>query len=97
MVESPEESLQRTLTSLKELGYLDDDAILVEGDRLHSGLTDLRVHETGHVVRRAEEGPGGPRPRRATCEPASVVVIRSRPRPLAQPGPAPPWYLPRME
>jgi adenylylsulfate kinase len=51
MVESPEESLQRVLTRLTELGYLDDDAILVEGDRVHSGLTDLRVHETGHVVR----------------------------------------------
>ena len=51
MVESPEGSLQRVLTCLKELGYLDDDAILVEGDRVHSGLTDLRVHETGHVVR----------------------------------------------
>jgi adenylylsulfate kinase len=51
MVESPEESLQHVLTRLRELGYLDDDAILVEGDRLHSGLTDLRVHETGHVVR----------------------------------------------
>jgi adenylylsulfate kinase len=51
MVESPEESLQSVLTRLKELGYLDDDAILVEGDRVHSGLTDLRVHETGHVVR----------------------------------------------
>ena len=51
MVESPDGSLQRVLTRLKELGYLDDDAILVEGDRVHSGLTDLRVHETGHVVR----------------------------------------------
>jgi adenylylsulfate kinase len=51
MVESPEGSLQRVLTRLKELGYLDDDAILIEGDRVHSGLTDLRVHETGHVVR----------------------------------------------
>ena len=50
MVESPERSLQRALTRLKELGYLDDDTILVEGDRLHSGLTDLRVHDTGHVV-----------------------------------------------
>ena len=50
MVESPEGSLQRTLTRLQELGYLEDDSILVEGDRLHSGLTDLRVHETGHVV-----------------------------------------------
>ena len=50
MVESPEGSLQRTLTKLRELGYLEDDSVLVEGDRLHSGLTDLRVHETGHVV-----------------------------------------------
>jgi adenylyl-sulfate kinase len=50
MVESPEGSLQRTLTRLQELGYLEDDSILVQGDRLHSGLTDLRVHETGHVI-----------------------------------------------
>ena len=50
MVESPVGSLQRTLTKLQELGYLEDDSVLVEGDRLHSGLTDLRVHETGHVV-----------------------------------------------
>ncbi|HKN81499.1 MAG TPA: adenylyl-sulfate kinase [Actinomycetota bacterium] len=50
MVESPEGSLQRTLNKLRELGYLEDDSVLVEGDRLHSGLTDLRVHETGHVV-----------------------------------------------
>jgi adenylylsulfate kinase len=50
MVESPEGSLQRTLTRLQELGYLEDESILVEGDRLHSGLTDLRVHETGHVI-----------------------------------------------
>ena len=50
MVESPAGSLERTLTKLQELGYLEDDSVLVEGDRLHSGLTDLRVHETGHVV-----------------------------------------------
>jgi len=50
MVESPEGSLQRTLTRLQELGYLEDDSVLVEGTRLHSGLTDLRVHETGHVI-----------------------------------------------
>jgi adenylylsulfate kinase len=50
MVEIPERSLQRTLTTLKELGYLEDDTILVEGDRLHSGLTDLRLNDTGHVV-----------------------------------------------
>ena len=43
--------LQRTLAPLKELGHLEDDTVLVEGDRLHSGLTDLRVHETGHVVK----------------------------------------------
>lgn len=51
MVETPEESLQKVLTRLRELGYLEDDAILVEGDRLHSGMTDLRVAESGHVVR----------------------------------------------
>jgi adenylylsulfate kinase len=50
MVETPRESLQRTLTRLRELGYIEDDTILVEGDRLHSGLTDLRVHDSGHVV-----------------------------------------------
>jgi len=53
MIESPEQSLQRTLTRLKELGYLDDDSVAVVGQRLHSGLTDLRVHDTGHVM---EEG-----------------------------------------
>ena len=51
MIESPEQSLQKTLTKLKELGYLQGDAVLVEGDRQHSGLTDLRVHEAGHVVK----------------------------------------------
>ena len=51
MVEAPAQSLQRVLTTLMELGYLNDNTILVEEDRLHSGLTDLRVHETGHVVR----------------------------------------------
>ena len=51
MVETPEDSLQRTLTTLMELGYLDEDTTMVRGDRLHSGLTDLRVHRTGHVVK----------------------------------------------
>ncbi len=51
MVETPEESLQKVLTKLKELGYIEDDTIMVRGDRLHSGMTDLRVAETGHVVR----------------------------------------------
>jgi len=51
MVESPEESLQRTLTALKGLGYLDDDTPMVEGDRIHSGMTDLRLTETGEVAK----------------------------------------------
>ena len=51
MVETPEESLAKVLAKLRELGYIEDDAILVEGDRLHSGMTDLRVAESGHVVR----------------------------------------------
>jgi len=33
------------------LGYLESDEVMVEGDRVHSGLTDLRVHDTGHVVK----------------------------------------------
>ena len=51
MVETPEESLQHVLTRLAELGYLDTDEVLIEGDRVHSGMTDLRVHDTGHVVK----------------------------------------------
>jgi adenylylsulfate kinase len=51
MVESPEESLQTVLTGLKRLGYLVSDEVLIEGDRVHSGMTDLRVHDTGHVVK----------------------------------------------
>ena len=51
MNESPEESLQHVLDRLKELGYIEDATVLVEGDRVHSGLTDLRVTETGHVAK----------------------------------------------
>ncbi|MCI0633439.1 MAG: adenylyl-sulfate kinase [Actinobacteria bacterium] len=50
MVESPRESLRRTLTKLKDLGYVEDDQELASADRLHSGMTDLRLHETGRVV-----------------------------------------------
>jgi adenylylsulfate kinase len=50
MVESPRGSLRRTLTKLKDLGYLEDDQELASGDRLHSGMTDLRLHQTGRVV-----------------------------------------------
>jgi adenylyl-sulfate kinase len=49
--QSPEESLQHVLTQLRELGRIDDDAVLVTGDRVHSGLTDLRVSEAGTVVK----------------------------------------------
>ena len=49
--QTPEESLQTVLTRLKELGRIEDDTVLVTGDRLHSGLTDLRVADSGHVVK----------------------------------------------
>jgi adenylylsulfate kinase len=48
--ETPEESLRNVLTALMKLGYLGSDEPMVAGDRLHSGMTDLRVHDTGHVV-----------------------------------------------
>ena len=50
MVEEPIESLQHVLSTLRELGYLEDAAIMVEGERTHSGLTDLRVTEGGQVA-----------------------------------------------
>jgi len=51
MTESPEESLQNVLSALVKLGYLDSDEVMVQGDRMHSGLTDLRVADSGHVVK----------------------------------------------
>jgi adenylylsulfate kinase len=51
--ETPRESLQNVLTTLMKLGYLGSDEAMVEGDRLHSGMTDLRVHDTGRVVEEA--------------------------------------------
>ena len=50
MVESPEESLRNVLARLRELGYIDDATVMVEGDRVHSGMTDLRVTDAGHVA-----------------------------------------------
>jgi adenylyl-sulfate kinase len=50
MVQAPEESLQHVLDTLQELEYIQDASPLVEGDRVHSGLTDLRVTDTGHVA-----------------------------------------------
>ena len=51
MVETPEGSLQRVLTTLAALGYVESDQPMIKGDRMHSGMTDLRVQETGHVVK----------------------------------------------
>ena len=39
------------LSRLRELGYLESDEVMVSGDRVHSGMTDLRVHDSGHVVK----------------------------------------------
>ena len=56
IAETPEESLGKVLDTLANLGYIEDAAPLVEGDRVHSGFTDLRVTETGHVAK--EHRPG---------------------------------------
>jgi adenylylsulfate kinase len=50
MDEEPVDSLQHVLDTLARLGYLEDATIMVEGDRRHSGMTDLRVTDTGHVA-----------------------------------------------
>jgi adenylylsulfate kinase len=49
--ESPEQSLQNVLAKLAELGRIEDPTPLVEGDRVHSGMTDLRVSQQGTVVK----------------------------------------------
>jgi adenylyl-sulfate kinase len=51
MVETPEESLGKVLQTLASLGHVEDPTPLVEGDRVHSGMTDLRLTETGHVAK----------------------------------------------
>jgi adenylyl-sulfate kinase len=50
MVETPEESLDKVLEKLAGLGYIDDATPMVEGPKRHSGLTDLRVTDAGHVA-----------------------------------------------
>jgi adenylylsulfate kinase-like enzyme len=50
MTEDPDESLQRVLDRLKELGHIVDATRMVEGPKVHSGLTDLRVTNSGHVA-----------------------------------------------
>ena len=51
MVEEPQASLGHVLDKLVELAYIDDATPLIQGDRVHSGLTDLRLTDTGHVAR----------------------------------------------
>ena len=51
LTQTPEESLQHVLSLLKTLGRIDDDSVHVSGDRVHSGLTDLRVSDAGTVVK----------------------------------------------
>ncbi len=51
MVETPEESLRSVLARLQELGYIEDASPKAEGDQMHSGLTDLRITETGQVAK----------------------------------------------
>ena len=51
MTETPEESLQNVLRTLVKLGYLESDEVMVQGDQMHSGFTDLRVADSGHVVK----------------------------------------------
>jgi hypothetical protein len=41
------------LDTLAARGYIDDASAMIEGDRVHSGLTDLRVTDTGHVAKEA--------------------------------------------
>jgi adenylyl-sulfate kinase len=51
--EGPEDSLRHVLDTLEARGYIDDASPMIEGDRVHSGLTDLRVTNTGHVAKEA--------------------------------------------
>ena len=53
MVEEPQASLGHVLDKLVELGYIHDATPMIQGDRVHSGLTDLRLTDTGHVAREA--------------------------------------------
>jgi adenylylsulfate kinase len=50
MVETPEESLRKVLQKLRDLGYIEDATPLVEGPKVHSGMTDLRITDAGHVA-----------------------------------------------
>jgi adenylyl-sulfate kinase len=58
LVETPEESLRNVMDTLHQLGHIEDANRLAVGDRVHSGLTDLRVTESGHVVKEHERPNG---------------------------------------
>src|SRR6266487_1309226 len=45
ILEDPQESLRDVLEKLQELGYIGNADAMIEGDRVHSGLTDLRLTE----------------------------------------------------
>jgi adenylylsulfate kinase len=48
--QSPEESLQAVLDTLKELGYIEESTVMAGGPKQHSGLTDLRTTAAGTVA-----------------------------------------------
>jgi adenylylsulfate kinase len=50
MVEEPIDSLRKVLGTLADLGYIEDASVMVVGERAHSGMTDLRVTESGTVA-----------------------------------------------
>ena len=58
LVETPEESLQNVMDTLLQLGHIEEASRLAVGDRVHSGLTDLRLTESGHVVKEHEHPNG---------------------------------------
>jgi adenylylsulfate kinase len=53
LAQTPEESLRHVLTRLRELGRIGSDEVLADEDRVHSGMTDLRVADSGHVIKEA--------------------------------------------
>ena len=50
MGEDPAASMQHVLDKLAELGYIDDAERRFHGDLVHSGQTDLRTTDAGHVA-----------------------------------------------
>ena len=51
LAETPEQSLQRVLETLTDLGRIDDAGRRVEDGQLHSGMTDLRIADDGTVTK----------------------------------------------